>query len=175
MRKLLEENSACLCIQCPAYHLDKTLVDALHPMLCAQPDPLGHLFHAYCEMILERHLEQCLATYERGLKLANTSSKGIFPFPDGEETTQEYFLVFARRLRQMPQARKAIMSVADDVQREIFDFYFTVLADMLDFEHMYSSQLGCQAGTPDPKYAAWVQKHIRPDRRLALSWWSTSL
>lgn len=174
MRQLLEEASAFLCTQCPTYHRDKTLVDAMYPMLCAQPDPVGRLFCAYSEMILDRHLKQCLATYERGFKLAKISSKGVFPFAAGEKITQNYFLVFARRLRQLPQARKALISAADDVQREILDFYFTVLADMLDFEHMYSRQLGCQNGTPDPKYLAWVQNHIRPDRRFDLSWWGGS-
>lgn len=175
MRQRLKKASARLCAQCPVYDLDKALVKGLYPMMRRQPDPLGQLFQDYHEIILDHHYKQCLATYERGLRLAKNSSKGVFPLPAGGEISQDYFLVFVRRPRQMRQAQAALKAAANDIQKATLDFYFTILADMLDLEHMFSSQLGCQNGLPDPRYEAWVQKSIRPDERSGLSWWSTSL
>lgn len=170
---LLFQRSAFMCGQCPAYHLDKTLMDALRPMLRDHPAPLGPLFHTYDQLSWAHHFKQCRSTYLYMQKLAKASSVGVFPLPASGALSQEDLLTFVPQPRKLIQARKALWGTADQAQRPILEFYDLLSTDMMDLEQMFCSFFGCQAGEPDPKYEFWVRKTILPNRYEELSWWAS--
>lgn len=163
IERIFEERKSEMRRRCPAYSLDCAIAEELERCLANVEG-----FAEYAELMRRNILQSCQLTYEYGKLLASSEEDRLV---NADDASQEMLMIqspvdprlntsWAKLRSSMPADRQAFISM-----------YWDIADDKGDFEIMYASLFGFEAGGAGPELLERVKGIIGPNEGFDICWW----
>jgi len=163
IERIFEERKSEMLRRCPAYRLDCLIVEELGQILAED-----ETFCEYAALLQKKDLRNCQMTYEYGKLLAGSPELAL---ADMSEITQETLMLFCPGDPSLEVRWRELAATIRSDRKGFLRMYREVAGDKGDFEIMYASVFGFEAGGAGPELLRQVEKLIGPHEAYDICWW----
>lgn len=163
IERIFEERKDEMRRKCPAYSLDCVIVEELERCLASVEG-----FSEYVEHLRIKTLQSCQLTYEYGKMLASSETGELV---NVDEVSQETLMIQSPIDPRLNVSWTKLNNSKPADRQAFISMYLDIADDKADFEIMYASLFGFEAGGAGPKLLEQVRSIIDPGEDFDICWW----